>query len=280
MQCGIITRLFSTAYLFLGCYNSFDLREFFENLFDMNQKSQFIGLQLSTLQLDEIILSLRNTDLPTGIAYHLVNAYTVVLANEKPELFRILDHDFNICDGRPLAVVMKCKGSKLTQIRGADLMREALSDTKSHASHFFLGSTDEVLSDLVLAAKFLNPGISIVGQFSPEFKIEFDLDIDKWIDLIQKSGASTVWIGLGTPKQDYVAHRIARILPVHALAVGAAFDFLSKNQAEAPLILRKLGLEWIFRLIREPKRLASRYFIGNFKFIRIVFISFFGKKSE
>jgi N-acetylglucosaminyldiphosphoundecaprenol N-acetyl-beta-D-mannosaminyltransferase len=239
-----------------------------------------MGLQLSTLQLGEIILSLRNTDLPTGIAYHLVNAYTVVLAHEKPELFRILDYDFNICDGKPLAVVMQCKGSRLTQIRGADLMREALSDANSLASHFFLGSTDEVLSDLVLAARSLNPRINIVGQFSPEYKSEFDLEINKWVDLIQKSGASTVWIGLGTPKQDYVAHRIARLLPVHALAVGAAFDFLSKNQTEAPLILSKLGLEWVFRLIREPKRLASRYFIGNFKFLRIVFISFFGKRGE
>ena len=247
---------------------------------DMSQQNRFIGLGLSSTSLEEITKQLRTQNLTSGIAYHLVNAYTIVLADERPSFFQIIEGDFNICDSRPLALVMQSKGSSVNQIRGADLMRDVLSDSNSLASHFFLGSTVEVLNELVIAAKCLNPTLKIAGQFSPEFKNEFDHEIDVWVDLIQRSGANIVWIGLGTPKQDFVAHMIAKSLPVHALAVGAAFDFLSKNQSEAPIIFRKLGLEWFFRLINEPKRLASRYMIGNLKFIRIVLMSYFLDKDS
>jgi N-acetylglucosaminyldiphosphoundecaprenol N-acetyl-beta-D-mannosaminyltransferase len=246
----------------------------------MNQKNTFIGLEISSLQLEEVTHQLRIDGMRIGIAYHLVNAYTITLAAQHPNYFKILREDLNICDGKPLEVVMRLRGSSLKQIRGADLMREVLSDSESLARHFFLGSTEDVLNDLAISAKSRNPRIKIVGQFSPEFKTEFDAEIDLWVEQIERSGASIVWVGLGTPKQDYVVHRIARSLPVHALAVGAAFDFLSKNQKEAPLLLRNFGLEWIFRLLKEPKRLAARYLIGNFKFLKIVLMSSFKTKKD
>jgi UDP-N-acetyl-D-mannosaminuronic acid transferase (WecB/TagA/CpsF family) len=86
----------------------------------------------------------------------------------------------------------------------------------------------------------------------------------------RESQASIVWVGLGTPKQDFEARRLAQNLPVTAMAVGAAFDFIAGTVPQAPQWIQKSGLEWSYRLAREPKRLAKRYFWGNPQFIRSV----------
>jgi N-acetylglucosaminyldiphosphoundecaprenol N-acetyl-beta-D-mannosaminyltransferase len=85
---------------------------------------------------------------------------------------------------------------------------------------------------------------------------------------IRASGATIVWVGLGTPKQDYEAQRIATSLPVVAVAIGAAFDFLAGTKAQAPLWVQRSGLEWAFRLASEPRRLGRRYVWGNSVFVR------------
>ncbi|HEY7824568.1 MAG TPA: WecB/TagA/CpsF family glycosyltransferase, partial [Acidimicrobiia bacterium] len=80
---------------------------------------------------------------------------------------------------------------------------------------------------------------------------------------ISEAQPTHVWVGLGTPKQDYEVQRIAANLPVVALAVGAAFDFLAGTKAQAPAWMQRNGLEWAYRFAKEPKRLAKRYVWGN-----------------
>jgi len=84
------------------------------------------------------------------------------------------------------------------------------------------------------------------------------------------SGAQVVWVGLGTPKQDFEAQRICDSLQVTAAAVGAAFDFVAGTKPEAPDWMRRLSLEWAFRLMSEPRRLWRRYLFGNSRFIMLV----------
>jgi N-acetylglucosaminyldiphosphoundecaprenol N-acetyl-beta-D-mannosaminyltransferase len=240
---------------------------------------QFLGLPFSELPLSEICSQVLDADLVNGVPYHLVNAYTITLAYKDNSLYSTLQNGFLISDGKPLSYILRLRGSSLTQVRGADLMRDILRKSRPGSSHFFLGSTDHVLNNLESFAKEINPTIDVRGSFSPEFKENFYPEIDSWVEMIRNSRATIVWIGLGTPKQDFVANLIAKSLPVHVLSVGAEFDYLSGNISEAPKIIRSVGFEWLYRFLKEPRRLANRYLIGNFKFM-IIAISAFMNKSK
>ena len=87
--------------------------------------------------------------------------------------------------------------------------------------------------------------------------------------MLKESKAQVVWVGLGTPKQDFVVHEISKQMPITAIAVGAAFDYLAGTLAETPKVIQKIGFEWLYRLIKEPRRLWRRYLLGNIKFIWI-----------
>jgi N-acetylglucosaminyldiphosphoundecaprenol N-acetyl-beta-D-mannosaminyltransferase len=90
--------------------------------------------------------------------------------------------------------------------------------------------------------------------------------------LILESKADIVWVGLGTPRQDFECARITKELGLTTVAVGAAFDFFSGLKKESPKWMTKLGLEWIFRFASEPKRLWRRYLVGNFVFLWAVLL--------
>jgi N-acetylglucosaminyldiphosphoundecaprenol N-acetyl-beta-D-mannosaminyltransferase len=230
----------------------------------------FLGLSFSTLNLEQMVSRLTDEYPSHGTAYHLVNAYTLVLAGESTKLQKVLESDFLVCDGKPLAKVLQRRNHLLSQIRGADLMRGTLSNQNGANSHFFLGSTSGTLAKVIEFAEEINPSIKIAGFHSPEYADDFERSIPVWVKMIRESGASVVWVGLGTPKQDYVAHSLADSLPVNAVAIGAAFDFLAGNVNEAPWLVQKIGFEWLFRLVNEPRRLAKRYFLGNYKFIKLI----------
>jgi N-acetylglucosaminyldiphosphoundecaprenol N-acetyl-beta-D-mannosaminyltransferase len=114
-----------------------------------------------------------------------------------------------------------------------------------------------------------NSEIAIVGSYSPKMSPGISDELNGWVDLIQNSGATHVWVGLGTPKQDYAVHELAKRIDATFFAVGAAFDFLAGTVKEAPPILCNSGFEWVYRLTREPKRLWRRYLVGNLKFLLI-----------
>jgi N-acetylglucosaminyldiphosphoundecaprenol N-acetyl-beta-D-mannosaminyltransferase len=240
----------------------------------MYKSVKFLGLEFLSDDLVGIARQLTETEPTIGTAYHLINAYSLVMANESPRLYSLLKEDVLICDGKPLARVLKRGVPSLQQIRGADLMRQVISKSTPSARHFFLGSTDEVLGGLIAFAQRTNPDMHISGYYSPEFIENFDVALPTWLKKIRESNATIVWVGLGTPKQDYVAHDIAQQIPVHAIAIGAAFDYLSGNISEAPKLFQILGLEWFYRLMKEPKRLARRYLIGNLKFLRLILMDY------
>ena len=239
----------------------------------------FLGLNFESDNLAKISFRLTNGKPVIGTAYHLVNAYSLVMASESPKLFSVLHDDVLLCDGKPLVRLLQRRESSMQQIRGADLMRQVLSQNTSNARHYFLGSTNNVLEQLIVFAKRRSPSIELAGYHAPAFTEDFSSDLPSWIKMIAESEATVVWIGLGTPKQDLVAHELAKSLNVHVVAVGAAFDFLSGNRREAPKALQKVGLEWFFRFLSEPRRLGHRYIVGNIKFLRLVLINRWFKAS-
>ena len=230
----------------------------------------FENLKFESGSLSELVSELLVKKYSTGTAYHLVNAFTLVAANESMELNQILSRDLLLCDGKPLSIFLRRQNPEIEQVRGADLMREVLRRSNDSTSHFFLGSSDLVLKKLVDYAKVTNPIIKIAGIHSPPFQEEYQSAVPLWVEMVKESEASIVWVGLGTPKQDYVSHEIAKSCECRVIAIGAAFDYLAGNLNEAPKLWQYLYLEWLWRLLSEPKRLAFRYLIGNVKFIKLL----------
>lgn len=210
----------------------------------------------------------------TASHVHLVNAYTVALA-EKDVPYRLClsGTAVNLPDGKPLAWVsaLHHHNPPLTQVRGAalfvDIFRLGQADG---LKHYLLGSTPEVLAKLAAELRQRYPDVRIVGVESPAFRALTSEELIQQDARIRASGADIVWVGLGTPKQDLEAARLALSVTALPIAVGAAFDFIAGTKREAPAWMTRLGLEWFFRLASEPRRLWRRYLLGNLLFIRAV----------
>jgi N-acetylglucosaminyldiphosphoundecaprenol N-acetyl-beta-D-mannosaminyltransferase len=208
---------------------------------------------------------------------HLGNAYTVVLA-ASDETFddSLRGGGLVFPDGKPLGWVSALRRDRprLQQVRGPQLFLDALDRGRSvGVKHYLLGGSPKVLADLEHELRERFDGLEIVGAFSPPFRPPSTDELAARDRAIRESGAHIVWVGLGTPKQDHEAKRLARSVGVIAVAVGAAFDFAAGAVPEAPQWMRAIGLEWLFRLLTEPRRLWRRYLVGNAQFLRIAFNS-------
>lgn len=203
---------------------------------------------------------------------HLLNAYSISVAERDPDYRKDLSDAYaNFADGKPIEWLTKFSRHPISQVRGPALFEAVLDRGRaSGLKHFFLGSTPETLELLRAESMRKFPGIKIVGTFSPPFRQLREAEITAQDDLIRDSKADIVWVGLGTPKQDREAARLSLELNLLAVAVGAAFDFTAGTKQQAPLIIQGSGLEWIHRLLVEPRRLWKRYTFGNMLFVAAV----------
>ena len=133
--------------------------------------------------------------------------------------------------------------------------------------HYFYGSTPETLEKLNNVLLHDYPGIQIAGMYSPPFRPLTEEEDRMIIDRINEVGADFVWIGLGAPKQEkWMAVHQGKVNGL-MVGVGAGFDYFAGNIERAPEWMQKSNMEWFYRLIQDPKRLFSRYFHTNTKFI-------------
>ena len=211
-----------------------------------------------------------------GVAVHFANAYNIALAETDDEYRSLLDDsDFIFIDGMPVvwAARLVSRGNRRTwaRIYGPNFMRAVLTKSREQHRHFLLGGTQRSLERLKVEVARLYPGAHIVGTYSPPFSDEpSQIELDQRDKLIAEFAPTHIWVGLGTPKQDYEVIRLARTHRAACLAVGAAFDYLSNDAKEAPRLLQRLGLQWLHRLANEPRRLARRYVWGNPVFVKSV----------
>lgn len=213
------------------------------------------------------------------VTARLSNAYCVAVAQRDQQYMELFTSSpgVNFPDGTPIVWFMRrasrASGGTVPQrVRGPSLFAAAL---EAHADAglrtFLLGASRPTLDSLILNLQQRFPSLMVCGSFSPPFQPLSDSYIELCVDAIRGSGAQIVWVGLGTPKQDFVAKEIARRLEIPAVGVGAAFDFAAGTVREAPLLIQNSGLEWLFRLISEPRRLWRRYLIGNVAFLAAAF---------
>jgi N-acetylglucosaminyldiphosphoundecaprenol N-acetyl-beta-D-mannosaminyltransferase len=204
-------------------------------------------------------------------AVHLCNAYTLTLAARDAGFAGVInDGALNLADGMPLVWIGRHLGFKQFDARvyGPDLMVGCLDQGRnSDTRHFLYGTTSETLRQLQVQIESRWPGARIVGAEAPRFGELDEEELANAADRMRTVGAEVVWVGLGTPKQDLVVDRFAVLGDATFVAVGAAFDFIAGTKSQAPLWMRERGLEWLFRLASEPRRLWSRYLVGNVLFM-------------
>lgn len=222
-------------------------------------------------QAAETVISSANSDFAQHI--HLVNAFTISLAAKDHKYMTLLNSGITFPDGKPIqwfSRILK-QPNRLVQVRGPQLFLDVLEQTqRSNITHFFLGGTNETLEKLVAVVEQFYPSTVIAGTYSPPFRELSDKDFKKVDEAIQQSSANLVWVGLGTPKQDFEVARIAASIGITSIAIGAAFGFTAGTIPKSPQWMEKIGLEWLFRLLSEPKRLWRRYLFGNLQFISAV----------
>jgi N-acetylglucosaminyldiphosphoundecaprenol N-acetyl-beta-D-mannosaminyltransferase len=222
----------------------------------------------------ESLCAMAIRDLQCGHHVHLLNAYSIALADKHGPFRSALEVPaLNLPDGKPLSWTSRVRGDRppLRQVRGPQLFLDTLDVGRAHqVKHFLLGSTEEVLKTLRTNLVRQFPGLVIAGTYSPPFRALTPEELSHQDALIKASGADIVWVGLGTPKQDFEARRLAEDVGVVAIAVGAAFDFAAGSVREAPAWIRAIGMEWAYRLGVEPRRLWKRYVFGNARFLKAV----------
>ncbi len=177
--------------------------------------------------------------------------------------------DLVVPDGKPLVWVQKILGEKdAQQVRGMDLMLALCGYAeKTSLSIGFYGSTPRLLSKLEKNLKISFPALRVVCSLAPPFRPLLEQERMDYIDIINESGVEFLFVGIGCPKQEKWMAENKTKLKCTMLGVGAAFDFIAGEKRHAPLWMQSLGLEWLFRLLSEPRRLWKRYLKHNPRFV-------------
>lgn len=196
------------------------------------------------------------------------NVHTVVMGRQDPEFRAVTNGSFlSLADGKPVYWVARLRSREAGHAPGPDFFLHALERTAGRR-HFLYGSTPETLDRLANALEARIPGLRFCGRLSPPFRALTETDLQDHYRIIRESGAEFVWVGLGAPKQEkWMAEAQAALAPAVLFGVGAAFDFHAGTVRRAPAPLRALGLEWLHRLLQEPRRLWRRYLIANSLFV-------------
>jgi N-acetylglucosaminyldiphosphoundecaprenol N-acetyl-beta-D-mannosaminyltransferase len=200
------------------------------------------------------------------------NVHTVMASAEDRELRAALHaSSLNVPDGQPLVWAINALGYPLrTRVYGPELMSRASARAATTGQRFYLygGRNQGALVQLALNLRRWYPGIKIVGGYSPPHRPLTAEERDAIVDEINDSRPDVVWVGIGVPKQEKWMAQMRPLLECPVLVgVGAAFDFHAGLVPQAPAWMQASGLEWAYRLAREPRRLWRRYLRYNPRFL-------------
>lgn len=242
------------------------------------QTVSVIGLPIAVTHyqgaVDWILVHAAKAD--RAYAVEAANTHVTALARADESFGRAMEKFDLICpDGMPLVWYLNAHleaSEKLTdRVYGPTLMLETLKATDRQPDgfrHFFLGGRQSTLDALkhTFAEKF--PRAAIAGMYSPPFGEWPESEFRNICEKIRASGANLIWIGLGCPKQEHwIAAHKDQLPPGVYFGIGAAFAFHAGEVRQAPPALQRLGLEWLYRLAMEPRRLFRRYFTYNSLFL-------------
>jgi N-acetylglucosaminyldiphosphoundecaprenol N-acetyl-beta-D-mannosaminyltransferase len=235
---------------------------------------QIFGIRVTAQRFDEAIERLLEAAVSrVSFRAHFCTVHSLVEATANKSLAEVFATASMVCtDGMPLVALARRANPSVERVAGPDAM-PALCDRGRAVGlrHFFLGGAEGVAAALAhrLGERF--PGLVVAGTFTPPFRPMSDEELAGVRATIRESGANVVWIGLGAPKQELFAADLQAAMPgVVVLPVGAAFDFHAGRKRRAPRWMQRAGLEWLFRVVLEPRRLWLRYLSTNARFLYLL----------
>jgi N-acetylglucosaminyldiphosphoundecaprenol N-acetyl-beta-D-mannosaminyltransferase len=198
------------------------------------------------------------------------NVHMIVEANSDDQFLKVVQQaDLVVTDGVPLTWLLNIEyGIKQERVAGMDLLPELLKESASqHIPVYFFGGTEEMLVQTRAHLQENYPGLQISGMYSPPFKPMNVEEEEKIINTINASGAQLVIVVLGCPKQEKWMSAMKGKIFASMIGIGGALPVMIGLQNRAPRWMQNAGLEWLFRLYKEPVRLFKRYFVTNSLFI-------------
>lgn len=232
---------------------------------------KILGVDIAAIDMDWLLkFTSDHVDELSGEYICVSNVHTTVTAFCDEEYRNIQNGGIMaIPDGGPLSTEGRKRGAKnMGRTTGPDYLEEILKlSAEKGWRHFFYGSTQETLDDLKRVITREYPETVIAGMYSPPFRELSAVEDAEEIKMINEADSDFIWVGLGAPKQEkWMANHQGRVNGL-MIGVGAAFDFLAGRINRAPRWMQDNNLEWVYRLIQDPRRLFGRYYWTNTKFI-------------
>ena len=235
-----------------------------------DERVEVIGVPISVVNMDSCIERIfENFEEARGKYICVSNVHTTVMAHDDPEYLKVQKESFlSLPDGKPLAIIGRKQYPEMGRVTGPDLMRRIFEESKNRKSrHFFYGNKKENLDKLIDVLKRKYPWLTVCGYEPSVFRDMSEEEETELAKRINDTDPDFVWVALGAPRQEFFCHRMVGRINGLMIGVGGAFDVLAEIVPEAPLWVQNLCLEWLYRLVQEPRRLFKRYAITNTKFI-------------
>jgi N-acetylglucosaminyldiphosphoundecaprenol N-acetyl-beta-D-mannosaminyltransferase len=248
------------------------------------QRVNILGVGISAINMDQALATIEQWIGRREAHYVCVtNIHGVIESQRDRNLLRIHNAAGLVTpDGMPLVWLSRLRGFKHVQrVYGPDLML-ALCERSVEMGyrHFFYGGDDHVPHRLAANLQRRYPGLRVAGAYSPPFRPLTDEEDESMVKLINSARTDIVWVGLSTPKQEHwMAKHVGRLQASVLLGVGAAFDFHAGLKRQAPPWMQRNGLEWLFRLAIEPRRLWRRYTTNIPSFLWLCLLQAFGIRT-
>ncbi|ETJ20632.1 EpsP [human gut metagenome] len=236
---------------------------------------KFLNTEIDNLTMNEALDKIDKFIINRKPSYVVTPNVDHIVKLDNDEEFKAVykDADLILTDGMPLIWISKFKGTPIKEkVSGSDLFPKIceLSAQKGYRI-FLLGAAEGVAAKAAERLQNKYVDLKIVGTYSPKYGFEKDeREIEKIINIIKLSKPDILAVGLGAPKQEKFIYEFKDKLNVPvSLAIGASIDFEAGNIERAPIWMQKCGLEWFYRLCKEPKRMYKRYLVDDIKILRL-----------
>src|SRR5918995_1651106 len=250
---------------------------------ETHERVNILGVKASAINMSQVLNIIDGWITHRQQRYVCVTGVHGVMESQRDRQLRQIHNDAGLVtpDGMPLVWLSHLHGHDLAErVYGPDLMLALCNQSLLKGyKHFFYGGGKGVHERLAKNLQQRFPGLGVVGGYSPPFRPLTVEEDEQIVQAINAADPDIVWIGLSTPKQErWMAEHLRRLTAPVLIGVGAAFDFHSGLKKQAPHWMQRSGLEWLFRLASEPRRLWRRYLVNNPVFMLLVLQQALGLK--
>lgn len=234
-----------------------------------------IGVPISAVTMESALTFVHeNPDAIRGEYICASNVHTTVMAREDAHYLTVQSESvMSLPDGKPLSVVGRKKAPcPMEKVTGTHFMQNIFTDIRFEGKkHYFYGTGADDLEAMISKVRADYPDLQICGYEPSIFRELSDPEVEELAQRINSARADFIWVAIGAPRQEKLMFRLKGKVNGVMTGVGGAFNILAGRVSDAPMWMQNAGMEWLYRLCKEPKRLFRRYFVTNSKFVWYLF---------